>query len=371
MVPDPEGFVYPQINGLACTDCGRCRNACPWLNPSPSSALPTHRREKPKSAAQPPVFAAWNLNHEIRNQSSSGGVFSAIAEVILKQGGLVIGAAFNNGLNVSHIMIDNSADLVRLRGSKYVQSEISIFLYQRIQEELTKNRPLLFSGTPCQVAALYRFLGRHYPTLYTCDLVCHGVPSPKWLSRYLCQETKKVSQLVFREKCTGWKGFCLKLVFPDGSTRLDGIFNNPYMCSFLRDYSLRPACYKCKFATLPRVGDLTIADFWGVGQKYPEYDRDDKGTSLVLVNTPQGQIWLDACRSTLFLGQADLATAIAGNPMLAHPSRRPPERKYFYQDVAALSLSQLCRKYHLSSGTTFWRRSWGFAKRRLFRLIIR
>lgn len=364
MEPDDEGFLHPRINTADCTDCGLCRQACPVCRGKPSEGV----KEREETQGKPlHVFAAWHLNEAVRRESSSGGVFTALAESIFARGGVVVGAAFDDRLVVRHTLIETPADLHRLRGSKYVQSEVSSSLYRQIRDLLQQGRPVFFSGTPCQVAGLRGFLRRPDENLFCCDLICHGVPSPLLFARYGRYNQAKGNPLAnvsFRDKTTGWKYFSVRQHLQKGGSRLFSVFADPYMAAFLQDCALRPACYVCPFARMARFGDLTIGDFWGVAEKHPEYDRDDKGTSLVLVNTEKGMAWLDACRKCLFLGPADLDTALAGNPMLVRSSHRPPQRDRFYRDLNALSFRALIHRYHLHP-SSWARRLLSDLKRRL------
>jgi coenzyme F420-reducing hydrogenase beta subunit len=347
MCPDAEGFLFPRIDTISCNDCGLCRTACPVRENCSQDGRPEARAGIRKPAS---VFAAWHLDTVTRGESSSGGVFTALAETILRHGGVVCGAAFGDDGVVRHILIDSPADLQHLRGSKYVQSEISPACYHRIDALLNQGRQVLFSGTPCQVAALSRYLGKPFDNLFCCEIVCHGVPSPLLLARYLenCRaEGENVRKISFRNKTTGWKTYSISRQGQDGGEILVAASADPYMAAFLHDYSLRPSCYACLFKSTAQ-GDITLGDFWGVGRKYPEYDRDDKGTSLVVVNTRKGEALLESCHHILFLGKADLDTAIAGNAMLVSSCRRPPGRDTFYQDLADLSFPDLIRKYQLS-----------------------
>lgn len=340
MAPDLEGFLYPIIDPTKCSDCGRCRQVCPVI--SPSQGLLAENK--------PDVFAAWHLDHTVRLASSSGGIFSAFSEHILGLGGVVAGAAFDEHLLVRHVIVGRVEDLARLRGSKYVQSQIETALYRDIQGILRNGRPVLFSGTPCQVAALRRLVGTQ-DQLFCVDLVCHGVPSPRFWQTHLQQLSSKVGHTVtdsaFRDKTYGWKQYCLRFVFSNGGQVLRRFWEDSYMLAFLKNYSLRPSCYRCRFANLDRQGDLTLGDFWGVKNRYPQYDSDDLGTSIVLVNNPKGKQLLQACPPRIFLGPADLDAALAGNPMLARPASRPPQRDTFYKDLMSLSLTEVYRKYKL------------------------
>lgn len=347
MRPDAEGFIHPQINPDICNDCHLCRQICPVNRKSApvDASGNVNKRINPLR-----VFAAWNLDDHIRRESSSGGVFNVLANHILARDGAVVGAAFDDKLVVRHEIIEKSADLHRLRGSKYVQSEIAPSLYRQVQNLLKQNHYVLFSGTPCQVASLRGFLREQYDHLFCCDLICHGVPSPLLFARYLQfnrEQGNEIIKMCFRDKATGWKNFGIRHYLKSGGQKLLAMFDDPYMAAFHHDVVLRLSCYACNFKSVLRSSDLTIADFWGVAKKYPEYDRDDKGTSLVLVNTTKGQALLDACRSSLFLGLADLETAMAGNSMLIRSANCSTQRNAFYHDLNKMPFADIIRKYRL------------------------
>lgn len=362
MRPDYEGFLRPVINLSLCTACNRCSHVCPILDSIPldaecySDTQPYPNKivvgsDDSDTITYPLIYAAWHLDDDVRNKSSSGGVFTALANNILEQGGVVAGAAFDKEFVVHHILIDNVSELYRLRGSKYVQSEITKELLRQIRILLNQGRQVLFSGTPCEVAGLKSFLNQNYSNLFSCDLICHGVPSPLLFERYVKRSSRKGNELLsitFRDKTKGWKKYMGSKQMQNGKRIIYSNMADPYMASFLKDYALRPSCYECKFKKTERVGDLTIADFWGVKKKYPQYDIDDKGTSLIMVNNKKGEDWLMAFHSMLFLGIADLNTAIIGNPSLVKPCSRPSQRDTFYNDLLSLSFSKLILKYHLN-----------------------
>jgi len=361
MQPDSESFLRPNINHSQCTSCYRCSATCPILQlgdvgeGSKDTMLPVSVVSVQSVANEktlPLVYAAWHLDSSIRYESSSGGVFTALADNILADGGAVAGAAFDDLLVVRHIIIEKGAELQRLRGSKYVQSEISPAFLLKIHDMLEQGRKVLFSGTPCEVAGLRSFLRRPYENLFCCDLICHGVPSPMLFDRYVKNSMLKGNQVLginFRDKTKGWNKFGVRQRLQDGRNKLFPANSDPYMTAFLKDYALRPSCYECQFKTTERLGDLTIADFWGVKEKYPEFDTDDKGTSLILVNNDKGGAWLNACHPSLFFGEADLNTAITGNPSLVRSSFRPRQRDTFYSDLHSMSFSRFERSYNLSS----------------------
>jgi coenzyme F420-reducing hydrogenase beta subunit len=357
MISNAEGFLYPQVDVTRCNRCGICVEGCPWQN-QPD----IYKRINP-----PYVYAAWHLNSNVRLQSSSGGVFTAIAEEIISRKGIVVGAGYSEKMIVRHELVEDTDSLAKLRGSKYAQSEISPKLFSIIRSTLNKKRLVLFSGTPCQVAALRNYLHHDYENLVCCDLVCLGVPSPGWLKYYISTLNKvkqRITSLDFRYKSRGWKRFRVRKTWNGEKSKADKPYSDPFMASFLKKYSLRESCYDCQFTHTTRMGDITLADYWKVSTKYPEYDKEDKGTSLVLINSEKGRTWINHCQDRLFMGKGDLAHAIYGNPMLTRSAARPPERETFYFDLAELTLHELRKKYQLHP-RKFHQRAVGFIQRRL------
>lgn len=273
---DNEGFLYPRVDESRCIDCGKCEKACPILH---------------QSAAIKPlrVYAAKNDNEEIRLSSSSGGIFTLLAEATIEKGGVVFGARFDEQWEVIHDYTENKEGVSAFRGSKYVQSRMGNN-YSRVETFLKRGRTVLFSGTPCQVAGLKLFLHREYDKLLTVDFVCHGVPSPKVWKRYLAErvENNQIRNIDFRSKKEGWKkyNFSLSLSMDgreDTTLSTSVFYENIYMRAFLADLILRPSCYACSFKSSQSGSDITIGDFWGIENVLPKMD-DDKGCSLVLLN---------------------------------------------------------------------------------------
>ncbi len=342
MRPDSEGFLFPTVDAYECTDCALCDRICP---------IPKEKDPATRTKGDPlEVLAGWHLDPEIRRQSSSGGVFTALADAIFAQGGVVVGAAFDEKLVVKHIIIEDPADLHRLRGSKYVQSEIAPEVYHAIRDHLKVGRVVLFTGVPCQVAGLKDFLRKPYTNLYTVDLICHGVPSPLFWEKYLdhCRiDSARPTQVSFRDKATGWKRFSVRRTYPDGTTRSADLHHDLYMQAFLKNLNLRESCYRCQFCSTARQGDLTIADFWGIGCKYPSFDDADQGTSLLLRNTTQKNGIIEQADIVLFTRPADLSIAIPGNPALVRPHNRPAKRSSFYKFVSNHTLAAAAQRFRL------------------------
>ena len=273
MVENHEGFLVPQVDESKCIDCGLCLKACPAL------------QDKRPNAMEPDCYAA-QAPDPIRAVSSSGGVFTPIAEKILERGGYVCGAAFREDWTVHHIIIDNKEELAKLRGSKYVQSDTED-CYKRIKALLREGKWVLFSGTPCQVAGLYTYLGKDYDTLVTVDIFCHGVPSPGVWKRYLRENYNlaDITNVNFRDKkAIGWSCSHVAITKRDGTKDV----SNEYTKWFHSSVILRPSCQNCKHSKLPRAADISLGDWWGIS-RYDASLNDGKGLSNVLVNSPKGQ----------------------------------------------------------------------------------
>lgn len=277
MGEDGEGFLYPRIGADKCIDCGLCRKVCDSLGEG--------------EIKSPRVYAAYAIDQEVRKASSSGGIFSLLAENILLRGGVVYGAAFDEHFEVKHIAIENVEQLEQLRGSKYVQSTLND-TFAEAKEYLAGGRKILFSGTPCQIGGLKGYLKNDHSNLITVDLVCHGAPSPKVWRKYVDIMKKgadaPIERISFRTKDSSWKRFAVSFSYGNDTAYLRYHWDDPYMRGFLKDLYLRPSCYSCRFKSNNRASDITLADFWSIETVLPEMD-DDKGTSLVIANTGKGR----------------------------------------------------------------------------------
>lgn len=366
MQENEEGFLYPVVDVSKCIECGLCNKVCPW----------EHISGAPGPLAEPIVYAAWNLDEEIRRQSSSGGVFTVLAEHVLKQGGIVVGASFvQNCTKVEHIIVDSLEGLPRLRRSKYVQSSISPSLSITIKKRLLSGSKVLFTGTGCQVAAIRNFLGRDYENFYACDLICFGVPSPGWYRRYVEKLSQRESEplvaINMRSKHEGWKNYGVCEEYTT-KTKFFSVHQSVWSHSFLKKIAHRYSCFVCKYARLERAGDITLGDFWGVKNKYPQYDEEDKGTSLLLVNSAKGEALLNECSEKLFLGKADMEHALKRNQKLLTPPPVPEERASFLNDTKTLPLKELRRKYkiyYVSLPEKVLRKIFIGAPRRILRIL--
>lgn len=322
---DAEGFEYPHADAEQCTDCGRCERVCPMLHPNEAAA---------------PLSAQGVLHSDtaVRLGSSSGGVFHALATAVLQEGGVVVGAMFDERHTLCQQATDNPEDLPRLCGSKYIQSS-NHEAFQQVREALRAGRRALFVGTPCQVAGLRRYLGQDNPLLLTADFFCHGVPSPLVWQRFLDEvrsshhlQHEDIAHISFRHKGHGWREYHMVLALRDG--REIGIprRKNAYQRAFDENLSLRPSCYECPVRGGRSHSDLTLADFWDIAQVRPAVD-DNKGVSLVLCHTPKGIEALQLPSLQRF--DTDLEAALRHNPAYHATHTTPhPKRAHFFAQLA-------------------------------------
>lgn len=314
MQQDEEGFPYPSIDLDKCIDCHLCEKVCPELN-SNSGTLPVK------------TLAAYNKNIQIRNISSSGGIFTLIAESILNDNGIVFGASFDREWKVRHVYIENIEDLSGLRGSKYSQSVIGD-CFSKAKEFLDSGRKVLFSGTPCQIAGLKNYLKKDYENLLTMDVVCHGVPSPMVWQKYLESLEAKVTSVSFRNKEKSWKNYRVKISSAGNESNVvdEEFLQNRFMQVFLSDLSLRSSCYTCKSKSGSSGSDITLGDFWGIDKIEPKID-DDQGMNLVLINTEKGNKFLEDINCESFI--EPYSEAIKYNPAIISAVNKPCYRDLF------------------------------------------
>lgn len=335
MEQDEEGFLYPKVNESDCVNCGLCNSVCPF------------EKAEPVRLAKPISYAVKIKDSEIREKSSSGGVFSVLANAILSQNGVVYGAAMcGDNKSVRHIRVDSNEGLEALRTSKYLQSEVTD-VYKQVLDDLNAGKKVLFSGVPCQINGLRLFLRKEYENLICIEVICHGVPSPALWKKYVeYLETKykaNVQKVNFRSKKHGWKNFGLE-VKGDTITQYKSIYDDPYMKMFLRNYCLRPSCYDCNAKKLESMADLTIADFWGINNVIPEFN-DDNGVSLVLLQSQKGINIFNGVKNQTEYCEVDFDKAIKCNPAYAVSAKRPTQRDTFFIDMNVLNFRALEKNY--------------------------
>jgi coenzyme F420-reducing hydrogenase beta subunit len=331
LVSDNEGFVYPVIDKELCVNCGLCERVCPVIN--------QNERREPLN-----VFAAKNRNDEIRMKSSSGGVFSLLAEQIINEGGVVFGARFNEQWDVVHSYTETIDGNEPFRGSKYVQSYIGDS-FIKAESFLKQGRKVLFMGTPCQIAGLHKFLRKAYDNLLTMDVVCHGVPSPLVWKEYLKSigGGENPLDVSFRDKSTGWKNYSTKYLF-EGKILHQLASQDLYMKGFLKDLYLRPSCYDCPSKAGKSDSDITLGDFWGVQNYHPEID-DDKGVGVALLWTDKGKEFFEHIDADCTI--SNYAECIKDNPSLVSSTKKSKLNDEFWTTFhakGAEAISLTCKK---------------------------
>lgn len=340
--PNEEGFSYPVVDTDRCSDCGLCVKVCPALN-SGSIKNPAGK-----------FYAAQNKNKSVLAQSSSGGLFSAIAENVIAKGGIAYGAAWDKNLCLHHTGIADVKELYKLRGSKYVHSEIGN-TYIEVRENLKKGREVYFVGTPCQVAGLKLFLRKDYTNLITSDLICHGTPSQKIFNMFVRQmaidRNETIIDYNFRDKRVfGWTCASSSSSSVDSRGRNHYIYYDrnmrSYFNAFLNGHITRQECYECPFACMERVGDITLADYWGIRKHHPEFPDIKEGVSMIIVNTTKGEQMLKEVESNLVLANSTVEHVLnTTNHNLHSPTPKPKEREGSY--LRAFSDFIAFRDYYL------------------------
>lgn len=367
METDAEGFLSPVIDAQLCSGCGLCRKRCPQNSP------PELER-----AEVPAAYACWNLNDEQRRLSSSGGMFTLYAELILSRGGVVFGAGADAEQNVLFCAAHTSGELARLRCSKYVQADTHE-IYCRVKEVLDSGKEVLFTGTPCQVAGLYAFLNGDRPNLYTCDLVCHGVPSPLFYRKWLDSLKQKFGGpiLSINMRAKEQHAYSMAVEFQVGSPLRHLTFSwrgkgiEFLGWAFLSNLSLRKCCFACPYVKTPRFGDVTLGDFWKLGKLGSEEGEKRKGISLNLINSEKGRFLLSGVQKRARLIERDFDEAAAGNLTLREHTPLHPKRDAFVRDTVAYDYETLLHKYRKDLLHLRWKRMKMRVKRLLRRFLRR
>lgn len=321
--PDKEGFLYPIIDYKKCVNCGLCNSVCPILN------------IKSETDKEITAYAAFIKGEEVRFNSSSGGLFTAIAESIIEKGGVAFGAAFDKNFDVIHKYVETKDELSIFRGSKYVQSDIGE-TYKQAKGFLEQGRIVFFTGTPCQIGGLYSYLGKEYKYLITQDFICHGVPSPMVWRKYLEYREdiaqSRAREISFRRKNYGWNNYSVWFKFSNGTEHVSTLLEDPYMKVFLSDLCLRSSCYNCAFKTKYRQADITLADFWGVSKILPEIN-DDKGTSLLILHSSKGKEIFKSISDKIYCCEVNVDDAIKFNSAMIKSVAKPNTRDLFMKSV--------------------------------------
>ena len=332
MREDEEGFLYPHIDKEKCIGCGLCEKVCPFIGENKANK----------------VLSSYACNHndaETRKNSSSGGVFSSICKKVIENGGVVFGAGYDEDFNVVHKMIDKIEDIQQIRGSKYVQSEIGN-CYTECKKQLDLNKQVVFSGTPCQISGLKKFLRKEYDNLICVEIICHGVPSPKVWRMHLNNLKKRydseVESVFFRDKRVNWCEYMLSVDFKDGRNYAQKSYMDEYLKGFSANLYLRPSCYNCKVKSYSSGADIVLGDFWGIW-KYKNYEElyDNKGTTAVLNMSKKGEELFNDIKSDLSVIPASENDITDNNSSIFKSATQNPNRINFFEKLNGDNLGVL------------------------------
>mgnify|MGYP004649808099 FL=1 len=336
MTPNDEGFLYPEVGSSLCVECRLCEKICPVLNVKTSTDFSERK-----------AYAAICRDEKIRLESSSGGMFTVLAEKVIADGGVVFGAEFDSDFSVRHGWTDSVFGLERFRGSKYLQSRTESS-FSECRKFLDDGRKVLYTGTPCQIAGLKAFLKKDYENLFTVDVICHGVPSPALWQKYIkFREKKSASRIVktaFRRKNDGWKLYSLSFTFANGSEYSVNQSKGMWMLSFNKNVMMRNSCYDCVFKGSEILSDITIGDFWGIQNYIPEKD-DDKGYSICFLNTDKGEKLFKSVKSSLFVDEIKNYDCKRFNTQLLYSIELQKNRKKFISLCIKESFAVAYKKY--------------------------
>ncbi|MEO2508746.1 Coenzyme F420 hydrogenase/dehydrogenase, beta subunit C-terminal domain [Clostridium paraputrificum] len=336
MEKDKEGFFYPVINEDICIDCGQCRKVCP-LN---------KEENKENTIDKLIIYAVKHKEENERMNSSSGGMYTALSNYVLNKNGVVAGVKFNEEFEVIHECTNSEMGRNEFRGSKYVKSNLKN-VYFEIKQELENGKIVLFTGTPCEVAGLKNYISLsrvNSDKLILNDIICHGAPSPKIWESYIKFIDKKriLKKFVFRAKEKGWRGYNIKAVYADNKIKINSPKLKSFTYLFSSDLPLRPSCYSCKFAKVKRCSDIMIGDFWGIEKSIPEMD-DNKGTSLVFINTEKGNRIFEDIKDVIEYKSCTINDCM--QPNLYKSTSMPSNREEFWNDFSKYGYKYIANKY--------------------------
>lgn len=330
MQPDEHGFLRPAVDAAVCTDCGLCVRKCPASTP-------------PQTSEHTDVLTGYAKDRALLPLSSSGAIFPVLAAEIIRRGGVVFGAAFDEHFDVVHTAAESVAGLSALCSSKYVQGRIPSDCYPQIKAALTAGRWVYFGGLPCQAAALKSYLGRDYETLITQDTACHSVPSPLVWDGYKEELEKqyggKLTAFSFRNKANGWEAYHICAAFENGREFVQPAAENPYQRGFIKGLYSRSSCFACKFKGVARCSDITLADYWGVKGIQPDA-YNPQGTSLILIHSEKGRSLLASCKDRLKL-QPAAKDAFTFNSAVLTPVEKPARYDEFWAEYGQTPFNAL------------------------------
>lgn len=334
MVEDEKGFKHPVINNKKCINCGLCKKNCP-ANYGLDQFVSDNNLPK--------IYAARTKNEEVREKSTSGGMFSEISNYILNKDGVIFGTVMDENFKVKYIKVKDKKGRDLLRGAKYVQSDLEN-TFTEIKKELDEKKYVMFIGNPCYVAGLKSFLGKNnYENLLLCDIVCHGVPSPLIFKEHVeyIKNKHKLKKYIFRNKLIGWRGTNTTIEYDntyESNTPYSDIFTNLYFDGYIT----RECCSSCKFTSINRVSDITIGDFWGIEKSHPKFN-DEKGTSLLIINSKKGENILENIKNNIYLEESSVEKCL--QPQLKYPSAENKNKLSFWNDYKKRGFHFVAKKY--------------------------
>lgn len=367
MVEDEEGFLYPNIDKDSCVECGLCEKVCPVLN------------VKPEEKKEQKAFVVQNRDLEVLRQSTSGGAFTAIAQWILSEGGIVCGAAYDGDLTVKHVFVENVESLKKFRNSKYVQSQIGD-TFKKTKEYLQSGKKVLYSGTPCQLEGLLTYLRKPYENLWTVDVVCHACPSPLMFRKYKEWQKAKgddIENIAFRDKHYGYKYSTMSVFRKTSKNYHEGIDTDPYLRAFFQHISVRPSCFACAFKKQYRLTDFTIWDCFDVDRFCKEMDND-RGVTKIMCHTKRAQMAMPNLEKYLKVCEITPEDAVEGEKEIFQSASTCDKRDEFFHDLNTMPVEECFNKYfplsirhRLEKQIRLWTNRLGIYKlaKKIFKLI--
>ncbi len=354
LINDEEGFFYPKVDYDVCIECPLCDRVCPITDKIPDTGkkflIPFIEKAKITRFEEPLIYASYTKNHEIRVDSTSGGIFSELAFKMFDEGGYVGGAVYNDDLSVSHILTNDRKRLPDIRSSKYVLS-LTDELFPDVKERLKSGYKVLVCGAPCQIVALYAFLRKDFENLVTCDFVCRGVNSPLVFKKYIewleDKYQSKALKIKAKDKTTGWHKFSMRVDFENGESYVKDRYNDPFFVGYLQtSLFTMPACFTCQFKGASKKSDITLGDFWGIENIDKSMDQD-LGTSLIMLNSEKGKQYYESISENIVSKKFTMQDAEPNNAAIHSSGEEGDEnlRKAFYKDLERYHFDVIIKKY--------------------------
>ncbi len=339
MKRDEEGFLYPFVDASLCINCSLCNTKC---------HIDSKTFTKKEFGGE--IYVGFNKDENQRMKSSSGAIFPLLATEIISRGGVVYGAGFDENFKVIHKRCNDINALDELCGSKYVQSDLTD-TFKSAKNDLEAGLSVLYTATPCQIGAFKTYLGKDYENLYTQSFICHGVPSPAVWEEYIKdikdKYKKEIKTISFRDKTYGWHKFSMKITFTDGTSQTKTLDKDVFLKLFLKNTCLRPSCHNCHYKDFSThsSSDITVADWWGMKAEILPEATDDKGASVVIVNTDKGKELFDIVSENLIFKKSDYSATIQKNPSYFESAKPSKNRQNVIGNIGKVSTHKLSKKY--------------------------